>query len=335
MSGGSSAKPFLRPTLTPQACYDSEGPSRDLHTGSSQSSFTRSSKQTFAPVSAKTSVSKPVVAQCCLELFSGSSRLTSALQCRGLRCCIPFDICNGWQFDLSRHDVQRLVLDWIKTGRVWYCHLGTPCTTFSIANTNKIKESRVKLSLSLARFTARVIRTCVDCGVMFSLENPMTSKLFKLDCIHKALSYSSALVVIYDSCRYGCPFRKSTILATNCSRLAELGKRCTCQQSHPEQLRGRVRVAGLNGDLKWFWKTSLAGEYSGILCHQWARLLRREAPKHVLLGDREPSFLPGWYEEIEQVVGARPTELKVQRCPTTYTTPWKDAVEEWGTGPKA
>ena len=330
---GLSGKPCFRSS---PACSDSEGQHRDLCTDNSQSCSTRSLKQTMpsAPRSAKTSSSKPVQAQCFLELFSGTARLTSAVRSKGIRCGIPFDLSFGKEFDLSRHDVQRLILDWISSGRIWFLHIGTPCTIFSIANTGKVRGRRVQQSLVLAKFTAKLIRACADHGVWFSLENPQTSKLFQLKVIYNALTYASVFYVHYDCCRFGCPFRKPSTLATNMVQLHALGRRCICNGPHSEQLRGRVRVEGADGKLRWFWKTSLAGEYSGMLCHEWARLLRREAPGHVLVGDREAFFLPGWHEEIMQVSGTRFTKpiIKLKSCPFNYIPPWSGAVDQWGTG---
>eukprot|EP00438_Fugacium_kawagutii_P027761 Skav215994 [mRNA] locus=scaffold4693:140018:158914:+ [translate_table: standard] len=219
---------------------DSEG-----HLGLSRaavaSSSTRSTKQTFykARSSAKTCSSVPVTGVSFLELFSGSSRLTSAVYQAGMRVGPPFDTINGCEYDLSRHAVQRMIKDWIAQGRVWYLHLGTPCTIFSIANKGQITGSRLKSFLGAAKFTAELIKLCGVHGVWYSLENPKTSKLFKLTCIRDALKVTNGYYVDYDCGRFGCPFRKSTRLATNCSGLATLGRRCQCRGPHPEQLRGR------------------------------------------------------------------------------------------------
>ena len=104
-------------------------------------------------VSAKASSSEPQVAKCTLELFSGSGRLTSAFNMKGLRVCPPFDVKDGKWFDLCNVNIQQLILGWIRQGRIWYLHLGTPCTNFSIAKTNQVGNKQFSQSMQCAQFT--------------------------------------------------------------------------------------------------------------------------------------------------------------------------------------
>ena len=216
---------------------------------------------------AKTRSSRPL-GPSFLELFSGSGRLSSAVQCRGLRTVVPFDLTFGTEFNLLAHSTQRLIRDWIATGRVWFVHFGAPT----------VKGGKLEASLGCAKFTAEIIALCAQHGVLFSLENPSTSKLFHLDCIRNALRIARAVFVWCDLCRFGRPFRKTTVIASNCRELFSLGRRCRCRGTHPEQLRGRVRLDLGGGRPKWVWKTALAGAYPGELCHAWAKLLSRVAP---------------------------------------------------------
>ena len=128
--------------------------------------------------------------------------LTSAIASAGLRVGVPFDIQNGWNFDLSKAWVQQLIKSWIIEGRIWYIHLGTPCTLYSIAR--KKTSQGVKFRISCTLFTAEVIRLCHIHGVYFTLENPKTSRLFKLPCVSRALEF--------DCCRYGILFGNLHIL---------------------------------------------------------------------------------------------------------------------------
>ena len=67
----------------------------------------------------------------CLEIFSGTGRLTAALICEGLRCYPDIEVAKGSVFNMIRPSSQRRVLDFIRAGKIWYVHLGTPCCVWS------------------------------------------------------------------------------------------------------------------------------------------------------------------------------------------------------------
>lgn len=228
--------------------------------------------------------------------------------------------------------MQSLIKQWIMEGRIWYLHLGTPCTCFSIAKNNKATGVQLRNAMKCVYFTAELIRLCSANSIYFSLENPKTSKLFFVPCIRRALRHAKAHMVEYDCCRYGCSYRKPTILATNCEAIHPLGLKCECGHRMHEHLRGRVRLKVAPQRFRWFWKTTLAGEYSGELCHRWSRLIRGVAPLSAHRTQREPMFLAGWLDEIRQVTGSFvPRSLNIEPCPRKWRSPWEGAVGSWGT----
>ena len=303
----------------------------DLLTPSSPS---RSIVQTSHVVkrSAKLCSSVPEVAPSFIELFSGSSRLTAAVQESGLRVGVPFDLSNGNCFDLTKVGIQHLILDWIKTHRIWYVHLATPSTVYRIAKKKSATGTRLKMSDQCAHFTASVILQCELSGVFYSLENPKSSKLLRHYRVQQALASTSAVFIEYDCCRYGCSYRKPTYIATNCRALVSLGLRCLCGGKHNDQLRGRVKLPPSSRKPGWHWKTSLAGEYPGPLCFAWASLLQYVAPASAHRSAREPLFLPGWLDEVSKVTSSTvPSTFILEQCPKDYTCPWASAADSWGT----
>ena len=69
-----------------------------------------------------------------LELFAGTAVLTST--CRdacNLNALHPVEIQNNNNFDLRRRRTQAVILEVIRSNKVWYVHLGTPCTIWSQA----------------------------------------------------------------------------------------------------------------------------------------------------------------------------------------------------------
>lgn len=265
-----------------------------------------------------------------MELFSGCGRLSSALADAGLRTAVPFELSQGSEFDLSRQAIQEMILRWIRRKRVWYVHLGTPCQPWSQAYTGPNRDRRRQAASCLVRFTCRVIEQCVKSGIRFSLENPASSALFKLPCVRRTLLRADALMVRYHCCRYGCSYKKPTILATNCSALSQLGLECQGCRGH-EILQGRVKIR--EGDkVRWRWKTSLAGAYSPLLCQQWARVLLQCCPRHAVRSHGEPRLLEAWQLEARQVAGSSNTDrlFELNPCPARYECPWKHCEAEWG-----
>ena len=75
-----------------------------------------------------------------------------------------FEIKNWPQYDLGRRSTQQAVLRWIRTGKVWSVHLGTPCTVWAISlrGIKNFVEARGKelLGVRLALLTVEVTREC-------------------------------------------------------------------------------------------------------------------------------------------------------------------------------
>ena len=175
----------------------------------------------------------------------------------GLRTAIPSDIKNGACLALTKVGIQNPIKTWIKTRPVWYIHLGTPCTLYSIARKRTATGVRFYISDKSARFTAQLIRLCHQHGVHFSLEKPKSSQLFKLPYMVDALRFAGALFVEFDCCRFGCTYRKPTYVATNCHCLTSLGKRCQCDPiAHEHLISHLVLESNIGGWILWsalFW----------------------------------------------------------------------------------
>ncbi|CAE8600432.1 unnamed protein product, partial [Polarella glacialis] len=93
-----------------------------------------------------------------LELFSGSGVLTTAFKQAGCNVLPACEILNGVQFDLTRHSTQEALLRLLRTGRVWYVHMGTPCTVWSRARHGLTNMARARaketVGVELALFSA-------------------------------------------------------------------------------------------------------------------------------------------------------------------------------------
>ena len=143
-----------------------------------------------SPISIALAASAPAF----LELFSGVKyQLLRAAADKQLRTSIPIDMSLGKCFDVCNPRLRSLIIEWIRDGRVWYVHLGTPCTLYSIARKSRPDRASYRVSMCCVDFTVLIIKTCLECGVYFSLENPKTSKLFKVPRVADILKRSNAI----------------------------------------------------------------------------------------------------------------------------------------------
>ena len=261
--------------------------------------------------SQESSVSAPRLA---LELYAGTGVYTQALVESGLRVVKPFEIKDGAEFDLGRRSTQQLVLQWIRSGKIWSVHLGTPCTIWSIARRGIKNQQRARdkerAGVEAAIFSAEVIRECNRCKVFWSVENPATSKLFQFDPIAELQALPGFHEVVFNMCMYGTDSRKPTRIWTNAPFLSGLGRRCDGQHVHT-QLSGNVRVRDANGQWRWRSRTELAGEYPQPLTQHWAELLRSNAPPGAATATSDdPLFLGEWVSSLLSLVPHRGLKAK-------------------------
>lgn len=239
-----------------------------------------------------------------LEIFAGTGRLTQAVGSLGLSTLPPIEIKAGGHFDMRRRSTQRVVLAWLRSGRVSWVHLGTPCTVFSRARRfirhKQRAEEKERVGVELALFTAEVIMTCNRYSVTWSLENPRSSRLFQMPFLGTLLSSKDSHVVDIDLCRYGQDFKKPTRVFSSCSLITLLGRTCN-HTKHMTQLRGsEVRV--VDGKKQSVPKTQAAGAYPQQLADQWAQII---AP-HVAHADSSRDLLGmQWVNELKSCVKTR------------------------------
>ena len=165
-----------------------------------------------------------------VELFAGTGCLSDAMRKAGLRTLPPFEVANGRQYNLLNKDIQNLILGLIRGGHVWLVHLGTPCTVWSRARhgIRNIFKSRLKeqYGVACALFTCRVIKECLKRGVIFTLENPTSSRLWQFKPIEDLFRYRQICFITFDLCCFGKPYKKSTSIMTNEKSFSMLGQRC-------------------------------------------------------------------------------------------------------------
>ena len=165
-----------------------------------------------------------------LQVFSGTGRLTQAVEERGISVLEPLDIVLGKHADLRRRTTQQMVLDWVKHGRIGFVHLGTPCTVWSKAR-HGVKDSwatqcKEETGVELALFSAELIQVCNRFKVPYAIENPRASRLFSFEPLVVAFASGPNYIVDFDMCQYGEPYQKGTRIISSVPWLMELSTRC-------------------------------------------------------------------------------------------------------------
>ena len=139
----------------------------------------------------------------CLEVFAGTARLSSALAAVGFQALAVDSKVGGemrvLQVNLLQESGRQLVLDMIRSGKIWSVHLAPPCSTSSQARSipargrkapvplrsfthpdglpglNMGDKVRISHANILYEFCADAILAAAAAGCMWSIENPAGS----------------------------------------------------------------------------------------------------------------------------------------------------------------
>ena len=223
-----------------------------------------------------------------------------------MACLYPFEIHQGWEFDLTRPATQALILEMIQAGLIWYIHAGVPCTVWSVARrgiTNHPRaRAREEVSVELTMFCVAAFRALSRLGRYWSLENPASSRLFQFRPVVDLFGLPAVHLVTWDMCAWGEPHKKPTSLLTNMTSLSSLAQRC--RRDHPHRLlSGQEPYRTADGKLKWRSKTSAAGEYPLGLCRAWALAARENAPSAAWQADAR-EFATAVHQRLQTIAGS-------------------------------
>ena len=149
-----------------------------------------------------------------LEIFSGSARLTGAFRSRGLSWLHPCDIALGELFDVGNDKVLDVLCRMISGGLVWMVHFAPPCASWSTARSHA--DAGLANGRMCARAVLRLLLLCHRHSVLFTVENPHTSKLWSWEPLAKFIRKCKFVIddIFADYCQFGAPFRKRTRFIT-------------------------------------------------------------------------------------------------------------------------
>ena len=128
-----------------------------------------------------------------------------------------------------------------------------------------------------------LIRKFLELGIHISIENPLSSFIWKVEELEKLKSEFHLLEVVFDQCMFGLKppdhasspgdnrVKKPTKLLTSVPFLRQLATRCDRLHDHVG-VQGRYR----SEEGKWCSRASAAGVYPVALCKRWSALVARQ-----------------------------------------------------------
>ena len=241
-----------------------------------------------------------------LDLFSGTGGVSQFIRSTN-RGAVSIDLSIDPDFDLNNKHIRNLIFGWISSGCIAGVFLGTPCSSWSRARHGPIGSSwgplrsrkhilgfpnlRLNDNLKLKngnahmRFSAAIIKLCLECQLPCMLENPSGSYLFQARAIQILLGSSVCNSFTLDQCAFGSAWRKRTQISTwNCSECDRLNHRCSGRRgscSFTGDPHVVLRGCSSNGKLL----TALAQEYPSTLAPALGQVLldsHRNITKHYI-----------------------------------------------------
>ena len=233
----------------------------------------------------------------CLEVFSGSCHLASALSREGFQVeC--WDIVDNPKNSLLDQSVVSYLAECIAGRHICFLHFGLPCGTWSRARRNdgrgpgplrdddkflyglpKLSEKdccKVRDANRLLRTVAGLCRLAIKYKIPFVIENPQSSRVWLSQEVRN-LRKLGARSDLLSMCQYGTPWKKNTILLSHGVPAFD-PPLCVCHSS-----RGLCSLSGkphlhLSGKSKGVFATAAAQVYPNKLCRDLARHLVSKLP---------------------------------------------------------
>lgn len=219
-----------------------------------------------------------------LDLFAGSRGFSKACVKHAATWTLTFDLAHSEAENLLSPPLQEQLLRLISSGAFLAMGAGPVCASFSQAVTpacrtreypqgvpwaSELQQCKNNMGNEMLDFVLRCVKACLAVDVVFWVENPFLSWLWRqVDSLSwdEILADSRVGDLDLDYCRFGTPWRKRTKFRTS-THLR--GQRCFCLGNHEHvALRGRCKEKGLS-------YTKLAEPYPRGVCEclAWATLV--------------------------------------------------------------
>ena len=203
-----------------------------------------------------------------LEVCSGTAKLTWTAAAAGCDVMDPVDKNTGW--DLTTRGDLRSLMTLVRQFRPFVTHIAPVCRSFSVAyhpqpGSGKDGSTADQLDLQLALNLASLAKLVAALGLYVVIENPVGSRLFKLQEYQHLHSMTGFFFVRVNSCMLGVthpvtgkPVWKGYRFLTNAPWLSGIGIECNRSHEH-STLHGTYCTA--------------SAEYPQSMCEVYAQLL--------------------------------------------------------------
>ena len=191
-----------------------------------------------------------------LDLFSGIKGVATYFADFSGSWSLTFELNDSPRQNLADKKLQRLIVRLIRLGVFLAVGAAPICSSFSVAVTPPVRNvqfplgvpwmslsmtEKVELGNDFSWWLLDMLESCLDCDVVFWVENPDLSWIFRLPSWRAFLGRHATRVGFwrFDQCRFSRPWRKRTKVLTN----GLLRGWCTfCFRDHGHQvLRGRSK----------------------------------------------------------------------------------------------
>ena len=140
----------------------------------------------------------------------------------------------------------------------------------------------------LIKFVCRIAEKCYSLRVPYYIENPLTSRLWKLPCIQRIWKRHLCSAPRFDFCQFGMKWRKATrILSHNNPVMSRSGKQCVFGKDYTCCATGKrhIVLTGVDKGSGSF-MTSRAEAYPPKLCNTWAKAIFEDVVSDYLAAHR-------------------------------------------------
>jgi len=179
----------------------------------------------------------------CLELFRGEGNWTLAHEDLGLTSHPGVDVAGKGVFfgDLLDDSVFHILISLALRRVVREWHAGPPCKSFGTLRRPRVRsklfpggfrvlEPFTREHNRLAWRTAFLMQLVIQGGNYFSVEQPGSSVMFRLDAFRRLIS-QGCVITSFCFCQFGSPFKKPSKWLHNKPWLLELECKCTCKSA--------------------------------------------------------------------------------------------------------
>jgi hypothetical protein len=288
-----------------------------------------------------------------LELFCGTAGLSASLKKLGFDVIAVDKLVSRspkvmvTKLDLTKHETQQLVLDWIRLPQVKAVFLAPPCGTASKARTIQLEGEqnlprplrtweqpdgvddltgweflRIEQSNILYDFVATCYNLCCLLGKLFVCENPRDSLFWQVTPWRERDFQDLEHEQVHQACAYGSTRPKWTKLVANFAEIHRIDKICPGNHKHEPwgvQRQGAHRV----------FATSLEVHYPGQLCATIAETIALALLHRNITPKTFPSSTQSARAFANEQSGTNKVPTFLPEYKTKFVTVWQDLQQIW------